>query len=326
MASIVGAGSTTQPAQPAAVAVEICPFKDDKDAALSFTFDDGIRDQVDLAVPLLERYGFRATFFVIAGLTPDHKKDPRAQRSGEWASVAWEEWAELAKRGHEIGSHSLSHPMLDRVTEDKKLTREIVQSKKLIQTKLGLTPISFCYPYNQRTDHVRDLVLKQYPLVREEELVYGRTDFTADTANSWVNQAIQQHRWMVPMIHGIEKGFTAFSSVKVLEAHLKYLKQREPQIWVDTFGTIGRYVKLRDATTLKILQTGAKKVVFQLTSNLDPTIYNLPLTVAIEVHTKKAVASRDAKKEPLPMPIQIQDQQLLLDVTPGPNPITVTWE
>lgn len=64
--------------------------------AVSLTFDDGLPSQLRVAVPLLDRYGLRATFY----LCPS---------GGDWAERL-KPWRVVAGEGHEIGNHSLSHP------------------------------------------------------------------------------------------------------------------------------------------------------------------------------------------------------------------------
>jgi len=65
-----------------------------KSGAVSLTYDDGLDSQLDLAVPALERLGFRATFF----LTFDNIRHRLA------------DWAALAKKGHELANHTITHP------------------------------------------------------------------------------------------------------------------------------------------------------------------------------------------------------------------------
>ncbi|HDM88590.1 MAG TPA: polysaccharide deacetylase, partial [Candidatus Bathyarchaeota archaeon] len=62
--------------------------------AISLTFDDGLTSQLRIAVPLLNEFGLRGTFYL----------NPR----GEWRrNLA--PWREVFESGHEIGNHSLSH-------------------------------------------------------------------------------------------------------------------------------------------------------------------------------------------------------------------------
>src|SRR6266851_5617228 len=45
----------------------------DKPALVSLTFDDGLRCQFEKAVPILDRYGFPGTFFLVANTDPVFK-------------------------------------------------------------------------------------------------------------------------------------------------------------------------------------------------------------------------------------------------------------
>src|SRR5262249_31045061 len=56
-------------------AARIAQFDGDRAAAISYTFDDNLRDQYTLAVPMLNEAGFKGTFFVIAGKTAETPED-----------------------------------------------------------------------------------------------------------------------------------------------------------------------------------------------------------------------------------------------------------
>jgi peptidoglycan/xylan/chitin deacetylase (PgdA/CDA1 family) len=60
----------------------------------------------------------------------------------------------LARKGHEIGSHTLSHPILTRL-DDAELEREVARSKAELETWLGLEIHGFCYPNGDHDERVR---------------------------------------------------------------------------------------------------------------------------------------------------------------------------
>lgn len=61
----------------------------DKPALITLTFDDGLRCQFQQAVPILNQYGFPATFFLVANAGPIHT-DGYAERIGfKWPKIAW---------------------------------------------------------------------------------------------------------------------------------------------------------------------------------------------------------------------------------------------
>lgn len=69
----------------------------------------------------------------------------------------WQHLKELVSAGIEIGAHSLTHPYLSKIPEES-AKREIEDSKKLLEDKLGIEVRTFCYPYGDYNQKVRDMV------------------------------------------------------------------------------------------------------------------------------------------------------------------------
>ena len=99
-------------AQHANPAARIAHFDGDRPAAISYTFDDNLRDQYTVAVPMLNEAAFKGTFFVIPGATAETVEEAEKKRSKKraWGGITWSELNEMAVQGHEIGSHTWSHP------------------------------------------------------------------------------------------------------------------------------------------------------------------------------------------------------------------------
>jgi peptidoglycan/xylan/chitin deacetylase (PgdA/CDA1 family) len=72
----------------------------------------------------------------------------------ELATMSWDELREHAARGIAIGSHSVSHPHLTRLSDDE-LRRELAESKREIQDRLGRQCEDFAYPYGEHDARVR---------------------------------------------------------------------------------------------------------------------------------------------------------------------------
>ena len=86
---------------------------------VEFTFDDGGVSFLTLAAPILEKYGLHGTFFISTAYlnTPQF--------------LTTEQLDELMKRGHRIGSHSHTHPMLTDLTE-KEIAEEWINSADIL--------------------------------------------------------------------------------------------------------------------------------------------------------------------------------------------------
>lgn len=130
----------------------------DNPALVSLTFDDGLRCQFERAVPILDQYGFLATFFLVANTDPIHTD---GAKHPDWRKTNWSEedihlLKGIVQRGHEIGAHSVHHrhPFLD---NDPKLEAE--GSKQWIESRLGVEIPSYCYPFYYLTQPIKDAVI-----------------------------------------------------------------------------------------------------------------------------------------------------------------------
>jgi peptidoglycan/xylan/chitin deacetylase (PgdA/CDA1 family) len=121
------------------------------------TFDDGFRDVFEHALPLLQTHHCHAIEFIVADLIGKSSEwqvrdDDTPGRLMDKAQI--DEW--LAA-GNEIGSHTLSHPFLTRVSPTK-AREEIIASKKKLEDVFGQPILHFCYPYGDWNQVVRDFV------------------------------------------------------------------------------------------------------------------------------------------------------------------------
>lgn len=103
-----------------------------KTGAVSLTYDDGLDSQLDLAVPALDRFGFKATFF----LTFDNIR----RRLDDWAA--------LAKQGHELANHTVTHPCdLGPFTASSYRSRELAPMARWLRRVDPREAVrSFAYP------------------------------------------------------------------------------------------------------------------------------------------------------------------------------------
>jgi peptidoglycan/xylan/chitin deacetylase (PgdA/CDA1 family) len=109
--------------------------------AFVITFDDGYRDFVKEALPVLKECGFTATIYLATSRIQD---DPGTFNGAEY--LAWSEVRELRKEGMEFGSHTISHPVLREQKPDE-VRKELKRSKEIIEDQLSEQVVSFAYPY-----------------------------------------------------------------------------------------------------------------------------------------------------------------------------------
>jgi peptidoglycan/xylan/chitin deacetylase (PgdA/CDA1 family) len=127
------------------------------DRLVAVTFDDGYRDFLAGGVPALDRAGARATLYACVG-----HLGGRADWLGRWSPdfgpmLTWDELAEVAAAGVEIGNHSLIHHPLDVLPPDQ-LRNEVVRSHDELEQRLQVKVRSFAYPHGYHGRRVRDAV------------------------------------------------------------------------------------------------------------------------------------------------------------------------
>ncbi len=124
----------------------------DAGGLVGITFDDGYEDFLSAALPTLERLGFSATVFVVAGMlgkenTWEHRGGPRLPLRLLDANGV----REISERGIEVGSHTVTHPRLPGL-DPETLVHEISDSRQRLGEIVGAPVEGFCYPYGNLDD------------------------------------------------------------------------------------------------------------------------------------------------------------------------------
>ncbi len=254
--SMLGAQYQT-PAQKGQAAGKF-PWPEGKKAAISLTFDDARLSQVDTGLPIFDRYGVRATFYV----SPDRLEE------------RLEGWKKASQNGHEIGNHTMTHPCtgnypafrynaLEEMTLYQ-MAREIDGATRAIEKLLGVRPESFAYPCGQ-TFVGRGKSAKSYvPLVAArflsgrkwlseganapafcdlaQVLAIESDGKTFEQIRTLVDQATDDGRWLILAGHEIGNEAYQTTLASALENLCRYAKEPANGLWIDTVGNVGRYI------------------------------------------------------------------------------------
>ena len=128
---------------------------DPDEKTLWISFDDNAKSWYD-ALDFFDHLGVKATFYVNTGVFREETSPDTFYRyvdalgdDAPEATLSTAELVEMHQRGHTIGAHTHSHPVLtDLSIEDA--THEILMSKEILEAKLGVPIEHFSYPYGMR--------------------------------------------------------------------------------------------------------------------------------------------------------------------------------
>ena len=121
-----------------------------KAKAVNFSYDDGVAQDVRF-VELLNRYGMKATFnlnskLLLDGFSWEHPCGKTISRLPKDVIVSLYD-------GHEIASHTATHPMMQNISEEE-IFREMVSDKQMLEEIFGREVVGFALPFSYHDDRV----------------------------------------------------------------------------------------------------------------------------------------------------------------------------
>jgi peptidoglycan/xylan/chitin deacetylase (PgdA/CDA1 family) len=194
--------------------------------AVVLVFDDGWLNQYTNALPILQQYGYSASFAIIP-----------AYVEGEYpAYMSWEDVVNLQANNFDVVSHSLNHLFLNEV--DNSTLYDEVLGSKLLLSEYGINTNVFVYPYGEGGDNstVRDVVSQSYSIARgtnEDQvslLKYDKLDLNAYaiTSNTTITKFATYctHQLTIIYYHQIDPSITDPSIVSPTQftEEMQYLK------------------------------------------------------------------------------------------------------
>jgi len=124
--------------------------------AVLVTFDDGYRDNLDNALPVLQRYGYPAVIFVPVGFLDGDRPLPHEEALRPLGvrneTVGWDDLAALEAGGIRVESHGIGHrPVSD--LEPADALREIALSKLRLEERLGRPVAAYAFVKGSLADY-----------------------------------------------------------------------------------------------------------------------------------------------------------------------------
>lgn len=301
--------------------VKISKYRGGRKAALCLTFDDGTQDHLLFAAPMLEKRGFRGTFYIVTSRI----KDVQDHSKKGAKSMTWKEVKELADRGHEIGNHSMTHYHLTR-GDDKSYAKRLYEIKEpieILHKKTGYKPVTFCYPGNGKDKEVIEIAHKYHIASRLKQIHLGGKRERLENLKRQVDKLIEKGDESPVMIHAIKKGYgwDPFDDISIFEEALDFLKEKQRVLWVDTFANLAKYRFNRENADLSVLENSPTQMKLKIVAKPDAKLYNIPTT--IEIPWKKGV--KRVLQGTKSLDIAHQGDRCFIDILPQNGTVTVDY-
>jgi oligosaccharide reducing-end xylanase len=302
-----------------------------RSAAISYTFDDGCSNQFAVAIPMFDAKGFKLTLFSIVGAT-----------NGMFPG--WSKLQNAASKGHEIASHTLTHPNLAQLP-DSQQTTELKDSQAAINANVsGQKCLTLAYPYCVAG---KDSLTSQYYIAARTcsgQIVpttpanfmainsfgcgpLGSPVATFQDFTNTANHALTARGWCVYLIHGIDSdgGYSPLPSA-TLQTSVNFFSANRDKFWVETFGNVARYILERNAASVRETSRQDDTITLQVTDNLADSIFNHPITLRrpLPANWPDAAVSQNHQ----PVSAQIVDvaskQYVMFDVVPDGGDVIIS--
>ena len=183
---------------------------------VALTFDDANKDHILIAAPMLEERGWRGVFNIVTDWV---ESGPR--------SLTWDDVRELVRRGHEVTTHTKTHPNLLKLLAEGKediVRMELAVSRDRIADETGFTPRFLCTPGIQQDERTARLALE----AGLRQMLSQRFNFGSNNCDgvTWrINDLIKRGETRADLLHhGVaadeHRGWMAFANRDSFRRHL----------------------------------------------------------------------------------------------------------
>jgi len=318
----------------------ICTWKNDKDGAISISFDDASYVQYKYAYPVLERFGIKASFSLVGEWTKDDPSDSSEPGIFDIKKMGWKNIIDLYQSGHEICAHGFKHVRYNRDASLDTLVNQMKKIKELIEAKVGNKCTTLHYPYSQTSESITLAANKAgflFGRTGEEKInpaspqnmyllgtkaIWSEANPTIDDLTSYIKEA--NGKWLIFMYHHLfeddSKAMEVLRYHKIKNTYSLLPKSFENQMqivfnsdyWVAPISTIGKYIEERNHTQIEMYKC-FNRLEIKSNSDLDKSIYNEKITLKVELPWKKVKVYVGDKV----LIYNVSSNYILIDFVPG---------
>jgi peptidoglycan/xylan/chitin deacetylase (PgdA/CDA1 family) len=258
------------------------------DKVVILNFYDGDKDQFTNAKPILDKYGFKGTFFIVCNWAISDNSILTWQNTSKlYSRMSWQDITQLYRDGHDIESHSTRHKVLTKLSTDG-LDYEVSRSKQCLHDHIGIYPTVFSPPHNKGSDNATIIkaIAKYYNL----SIGGFVTDLMFLHCNGWMRQ--QQLNigipWLQPqqlfVFRTNQTDCRTYSNDGLLNYASKYRIKERTHNALDT-----RYLH----NDTQVFEQFVELADSQTNYNKNGTINAIPIIGYHDIDNKKTITSTD---------------------------------
>lgn len=255
--------------------IYVARFLGNRRCAVTYTFDDGLKEHFTKVFPVLRKLGLKATFCIMGKATDSevYVGKPR---------MTWSELKKMQSDGQEISSHGWSHMTMKGRTVAE-IRKELWLNDSAFIRHFGHKALTVCYPGNAIDSQAVAIASEGRVTTRLYQLPVGEevNKITSEKLDHWLNELLKKGKWGITMTHGISMGYDRFFNPDILWNHLRKVSNMKDSVWVGTLAEVGAYIRERKAVRLTVKLRG-RTIIVTPELSLDKSIFNQPLTMVVE--------------------------------------------
>ncbi|VVB60203.1 Polysaccharide deacetylase [uncultured archaeon] len=261
--------------------IEVCNWQNCSEGAASFSMDDGFQPTLGYVKAVcqdkLDEKGIKGTYF-LAYTNTYNQSD-------------WDIWRNAYAKGHEIGGHSVSHACTATPLDKTFLTSDTQENIAEITQNIGMPAsklVTYDWPCGNYFPEYADWLSPYFQFARGYHI-------------NQIESKNPEDFWNLKSVNSLNFGDTPpdyFTLADVAENYrdwvnyvyhdycnnpeiMDYIKTKN--IWVDTIGSVAKYIKERQATTVTDIANTSTGIKFNVVNPLNATIFDKGLTLRVHV-------------------------------------------
>lgn len=270
--------------------LSVCTWKNNKQGALTFSFDDGYTSSIEEAKYLYTK-GLRGTHNIISHLSG-------TEEYADWETI------KADSLGNEYGSHSFTHHRLNQ-TNITGAIEQLVFSKNEMDSALSQNTSAFVFPGGGFSNNVLQLPelrtnylsartsMNGYNISSPRDMYALKSKVIVNTTSpeevfTWIDKTIENNYWTFLMYHyinyqGSDPDLAEYNST-IADFHAVVDYAAASNCWIDTHSNIAKYVLQRDAIkTYTYAVIDPNTILIQVDDNLNDSVFDQKITLKIYV-------------------------------------------